>query len=126
MKDDWQSVGRHVSAGGESGVPEEVEDEGIERLEGCITKSETAIIDISRIGLTQGVTLLDKSLEEEIRSADAVKLLSSLGRRNFAQALNGHTGVDGGDGDTSQNTGDNLSLAQGARSGSRQGKQEAC
>ena len=126
MEDDWQGVGRHVSTGGESRVPKEVEDEGIERLEGCNTELESTIIDTSGAGLTQCVTLLDKSLKEEIRGADTVELLSSLGRRDLAQALNGHTGVDGRNGHTGQNTSDDLSLTQGARSGSGQGEQEAC
>lgn len=126
MEDDWQGVGCHVPAGGKSGIPKEVEDEGIERLEGCITESENAIIDSSGIGLTQGVTLLNESLEEEICSANAVEALRSLRRRDFAQALDGHTGMDGRNGDTGQNTGYDLRLTQRARSGSRQRKQEAC
>lgn len=126
MEDDWQGVGCHVPAGGKSGIPKEVENKGVERLEGCITESKNAINVISGIGLTQGVTLLDKSLEEEICSAHAVELLSSLRRRDFAQTLDGHAGVDSRNGDTGQNTGDNLRLTQRARPGSRQRKQEAC
>ena len=115
-----------MPAGGESGIPKKVEDEGIERLEGCITKSENTIIGTLGIGLTQGVTFLNQSLEEEIRSANAVEALRSLRRRNFAQALNGHTGMNSRNGDPGQNTGYDLRLTQRARSGSRQRKQEAC
>ena len=126
MEDDWQGVGCHVPAGGKSGIPEEVEDNGVKRLESCITESENATIDTSGVGLTQGVTLLNESLQEEICRANAVELLSSLRRRDLTQALDGHTGMDGRDGDTGQNTSNDLSLTQRARSGSRQGEKEAC
>jgi len=102
-----------------------MEDQSIKGLEGCIQERILAA-DFEDLWIavirTQSVLLLNQSLEQIVGRADAVQFLGSLGSCDLAQPLDGHTRVDGGNGDPRQHGREDLSFPQcaGARAGQRE------
>lgn len=116
VPDDGELVGQAITAHGlittsYTGVlvaeSQEVEDNGVNGLVG------------------KGVLLLKQRLDEDVGGAAALAALRGLLGGNVAETLDGSGGVKDGNGDSGENGGDDVSLAQSAGAAADEREEEA-